>query len=94
MGGRGVGKDEEIEVGAGAPAIVAAMGGKGVGKSTFIRCLTNRLLAATEQPVVFIDLDPGQSEFTVPGTLRSMHPNPFKPNNFRPSTLQGSYPCA
>merc|ERR1719154_965939 len=49
-----------------APKIVVA-GGKGVGKSTFLRWLTNKLLA--KSPVVFLDLDPGQAELTVPGYL-------------------------
>jgi len=48
------------------PKVLAA-GGKGVGKSTFIRWLTNNLLA--KSPVVLIDLDPGQSELTLPGYM-------------------------
>jgi len=48
------------------PKIVVA-GGKGVGKSTFLRWLTNKLLV--KSPVVFLDLDPGQAELTVPGYL-------------------------
>ena len=42
-------------------------GGKGVGKSTFVRWLTNRLLSSS--PVVLVDLDPGQTEVTTPGYL-------------------------
>ena len=42
-------------------------GGKGVGKSTFLRFLVNRVLAEVGAPVLVVDLDPGQAEFTVPG---------------------------
>lgn len=42
-------------------------GGKGLGKSTFLRYYVNRLLA--NGPVLVIDLDPGQSEFTVAGNV-------------------------
>lgn len=52
----------------GQPRLLAA-GGKGVGKSTFIRYLINRLISETGKPVLVIDLDPGQAEFTVPGCL-------------------------
>ena len=59
------------------PRLVVA-GGKGVGKSTFMRFITNRLLNRTELKsasecsrvsVLYIDLDPGQAEFTIPGCL-------------------------
>ncbi|XP_028025537.1 polynucleotide 5'-hydroxyl-kinase NOL9 [Bombyx mandarina] len=42
-------------------------GGKGTGKSTMLRYLCNRLL--DHGPVLVIDLDPGQAEFTVAGNL-------------------------
>lgn len=42
-------------------------GGKGLGKSTFLRYFVNRLLA--NGPVLVIDLDPGQAEFTVAGNV-------------------------
>ena len=45
-----------------------ALGGKGVGKSTFLKYLTNRVLSESDgRPVLFVDLDPGQAEFTIPG---------------------------
>lgn len=44
------------------------VGGKGVGKSTLTRYLTNKLLQAVG-PVVVIDFDPGQAEFTIPGCV-------------------------
>ena len=44
-----------------------ALGGKGVGKSTFLKYVTNRLLTLVG-PVLYVDLDPGQAEFTLPGT--------------------------
>ena len=74
------------------PRLVVA-GGKGVGKSTFMRFITNRLLNRAElktasdfssnyaksyipldsdfssASVLYIDLDPGQAEFTIPGCL-------------------------
>ena len=46
-------------------------GGKGVGKSTFLRYLTNRLLDEVG-PVAVIDLDPGQAEFTPPGCISAL----------------------
>uniref|UniRef100_A0A2A4JRJ4 Polynucleotide 5'-hydroxyl-kinase NOL9 n=1 Tax=Heliothis virescens TaxID=7102 RepID=A0A2A4JRJ4_HELVI len=42
-------------------------GGKGLGKSTFLRYFVNRMLA--NGPVLVIDLDPGQPEFTVAGNV-------------------------
>jgi polynucleotide 5'-kinase involved in rRNA processing len=45
---------------------VLVCGGKGVGKSTFLRYLTNKLLRAVG-PVLYVDFDPGQAELTIPG---------------------------
>ncbi|XP_026320499.1 polynucleotide 5'-hydroxyl-kinase NOL9 [Hyposmocoma kahamanoa] len=42
-------------------------GGKGAGKSTFLRYYVNKLLV--QGPVLVIDLDPGQCEFTVAGNV-------------------------
>ncbi|XP_045777306.1 uncharacterized protein LOC123875498 isoform X2 [Maniola jurtina] len=42
-------------------------GGKGVGKSTYVRYQVNKLLA--NGPVLVVDLDPGQSLFTVAGNV-------------------------
>ena len=50
------------------PRLLVA-GGKGVGKSTFVRYLVNRLLAELGGPVLVVDLDPGQAEFSVPGYI-------------------------
>merc|ERR1719483_532011 len=62
------------------PKIVVA-GGKGVGKSTFSRWLTNKLLV--QSPVVFLDLDPGQAELTIPGYLSvGIIEQPFLGPNF------------
>ncbi len=44
------------------------MGGKGVGKSSLNRYLCNRLLPSCKS-VLFVDLDPGQAEFTPAGCL-------------------------
>ena len=61
-------------------------GGKGVGKSTFIRYVANRLLTSSSikqenevqiPSVLFVDLDPGQAEFTIPGCIAAtkvVHP--------------------
>ena len=46
---------------------VLVAGGKGVGKSTFLRWFTNKLLSSG--PVLFLDLDPGQAELGLPGYL-------------------------
>ncbi|XP_040577007.1 uncharacterized protein [Lepeophtheirus salmonis] len=46
------------------------VGGKGVGKSSFTKYQLNSLL--DKSPVYFIDLDPGQAEFTPPGFI-SVH---------------------
>lgn len=43
-------------------------GGKGVGKSTFLRYSINSLLTRFEK-IRIIDLDPGQSECSVPGSI-------------------------
>ncbi|XP_034835410.1 polynucleotide 5'-hydroxyl-kinase NOL9 [Maniola hyperantus] len=42
-------------------------GGKGAGKSTYVRYQVNKLLA--NGPVLVVDLDPGQSLFTVAGNV-------------------------
>lgn len=47
---------------------VMLCGGKGVGKSTILRVLINKLLAE-HQKILVLDLDPGQPEFTVPGCV-------------------------
>ena len=46
---------------------IVGTGGKGVGKSTMLKYITNRLIQ--DGPVLWIDLDPGQAEFTLPGCL-------------------------
>lgn len=44
------------------------VGGKSTGKSTFLRYCINKLLNKYDK-VRIIDLDPGQSEFTIPGCI-------------------------
>ena len=51
----------------GQKAKIVGTGGKGVGKSTMLKYITNRLVQ--DGPVLWIDLDPGQAEFTPPGCL-------------------------
>ncbi|XP_021938598.1 polynucleotide 5'-hydroxyl-kinase NOL9 isoform X2 [Zootermopsis nevadensis] len=46
-------------------------GGKGVGKSTFVRFLINRSLPLFGQ-VLCLDFDPGQPEFTIPGCVSAV----------------------
>lgn len=46
-------------------------GGKGVGKSTFVRFLVNRSLPVFRE-VLYLDFDPGQPEFTVPGCVSAV----------------------
>lgn len=51
-------------------------GPKSSGKSTFSTLLTNRLLTepgAQKSGMAFLDLDPGQPEYTTPGQLSLMH---------------------
>ena len=63
------------------PRIVLA-GGKGVGKSTYLRWLANRLLVRS--PVVILDLDPGQAELSIPGYFSvSLVTQPFLGPNFK-----------
>ncbi|KRT82012.1 hypothetical protein AMK59_5470 [Oryctes borbonicus] len=47
---------------------VMICGGKGVGKSTLLKYMINILLMKYNE-VLVIDLDPGQSEFTIPGCV-------------------------
>ncbi|XP_056640156.1 polynucleotide 5'-hydroxyl-kinase NOL9-like [Diorhabda sublineata] len=44
------------------------IGGKGVGKSTFLRYTINKLLTRFDR-INIVDLDPGQSEFNLPGCI-------------------------
>ncbi|CAG0913328.1 unnamed protein product [Notodromas monacha] len=53
--------------------IVLVCGGKGTGKSTVLRHLANLALTSKNRPsdkrVLYLDCDPGQSEFTLSGTV-------------------------
>lgn len=46
-------------------------GGKGVGKSTLLRYFVNKLISSYKQ-ILVIDLDPGQSEFTIAGCISAV----------------------
>lgn len=48
---------------------VLVCGAKGVGKSTYLRYITNRMLSTTYQQVAVLDLDSGQPELSPPGLL-------------------------
>lgn len=50
------------------PSIIMICGGKGAGKSTFSRYVVNKLLN-NDRKVVYLDIDPGQPEFSLPGVL-------------------------
>jgi polynucleotide 5'-hydroxyl-kinase GRC3/NOL9 len=52
----------------GRPPVIAVCGTKGAGKSSFGRLLANALLNWAPR-VAWLDTDPGQPEFTVPGAL-------------------------
>lgn len=54
------------------PPRIVVVGAKGAGKSTFIRLLTNTLLSSTTRTLAYLDVDPGQPEFSPPGTV-SLH---------------------
>ncbi|KAK7864700.1 hypothetical protein R5R35_010956 [Gryllus longicercus] len=61
---------------------VLAFGGKGVGKSTFLRFLVNQTLPQFKE-VLYIDFDIGQCEFTIPGCVSaSVIKNPLLGPNF------------
>ncbi|PHH79636.1 hypothetical protein CDD82_2249 [Ophiocordyceps australis] len=75
------------------PATALICGPKSAGKSTFSRLLTNRLLtcANSDEPgnqlahgVAVLDIDPGQPEYSPPGTLSLVHVT--KPNLGAPFT--------
>ncbi|PHH59587.1 hypothetical protein CDD81_2852 [Ophiocordyceps australis] len=64
------------------PTTVLICGPKSAGKSTFSRLLTNRLLTCADSDelgnrlahgVAVLDLDPGQPEYSPPGTLSLVH---------------------
>lgn len=52
-----------------SPPIILLTGPKESGKSTFARLLTNTLLTTSYNQVAYLDLDPGQPEFTPPGLI-------------------------
>lgn len=68
------------ESGSGEACSTLICGPKSAGKSTFAKILVNRLLTRRSggQGVAFLDLDPGQPEYTPPGTLSLVHV--VKPN--------------
>lgn len=50
------------------PTKIFLCGGKGVGKSTFSKVLTNKIISLHGK-VGFLDLDPGQPEISLPGSI-------------------------
>lgn len=65
------------------PPVIMICGPKGSGKSSFARLLSNRLLSTTcaRTGIGFLDLDPGQPEYTPPGEISLSHIRSF---NFGP----------
>ncbi len=62
---------------------IVVLGGKGVGKSTLLKFTANRLQQDTKRPVVWIDFDPGQAEYTLPGCVSAtLVENPILGPNF------------
>jgi polynucleotide 5'-hydroxyl-kinase GRC3/NOL9 len=51
------------------PPVILIAGSKNTGKSTFARILTNKLLTSSVENVVYLDVDPGQPEFSPPGII-------------------------
>ncbi|KAF6035417.1 NOL9 [Bugula neritina] len=54
---------------AGEPLCVVVCGAKNIGKSTLIKYIINKLLKLSKKGVAHLDCDPGQCEFSPPGTL-------------------------
>ncbi|OHS95097.1 hypothetical protein TRFO_38717 [Tritrichomonas foetus] len=50
------------------PTSIFICGGKSTGKSTFSRFVSNRIINQ-QKKVAFLDLDPGQPEFSIPGCI-------------------------
>lgn len=50
-------------------SVTMIIGHKNSGKTTFSKALTNSVLLKQQLPVAYLDLDPGQSEFSPPYTL-------------------------
>ncbi|KPJ09586.1 Polynucleotide 5'-hydroxyl-kinase NOL9 [Papilio machaon] len=56
-------------ISSGDTSIGMVCGGKGSGKSTFLRYYVNRQLSCSAGPILVVDLDPGQCEFTIAGSI-------------------------
>lgn len=59
----------------GRPPTIVLAGSKSTGKSTLTRILANRLLTSSSDltSIAYLDLDPGQPEFSPPGTISLTH---------------------
>lgn len=51
------------------PQIFMAVGNKNSGKSTLTKTIMNAIILRTKGTVAYLDMDPGQSEFSIPYTL-------------------------
>lgn len=51
------------------PESVIVVGSKNCGKSTFSKTLMNNVVNATKKQVAYMDLDPSNSEYSIPGTI-------------------------
>lgn len=62
---------------------ILMVGGKNSGKSTFLRLLLNNLVTTTDKEIYILDLDPGQSEYSIPGCISlTKHDTPIFGTHF------------
>lgn len=60
-----------------APDSVMVIGSKNCGKSTFGKTVLNNVSNVTKKPIAYMDLDPSNSEFSIPGTISvTVHSSP------------------
>lgn len=60
------------------PKVIVVIGNKNSGKSTYAKLLMNSIILENSTTVSFMDIDPGQSEFSIPYTLSlTKHSSPI-----------------
>lgn len=60
------------------PKVIVVIGNKNSGKSTYAKLLMNSIILENSTIVSFLDIDPGQSEFSIPYTLSlTKHSSPI-----------------
>ncbi|OHT00952.1 hypothetical protein TRFO_32213 [Tritrichomonas foetus] len=88
--------DKIDEIVKGSPKKIYLFGPKSFGKSTMSRFLVNKIKSAThEQPrkVIFVDLDPGQSEISLPSILSCKIDCPFLLNPSEHNSIIADFLC-